>query len=45
MRNIFFQDETVTQNDLYFLCYMIERISRKIHQQNKIFFTSCRDKI
>lgn len=34
MRNIFFQDETVTQNDLYFLCYMIERVARKLHQRN-----------
>ena len=34
MTNIFFQDETVTQNDLYFLCYMIERVARKLHQRN-----------
>lgn len=35
MMNIFFENEKITENDLYFLCYMIERISRKIHQRNK----------
>jgi len=35
MTNIFFENEEITENDLYFLCYMIERISRKIHQRNK----------
>ena len=34
MTNIFFEDEIVTQNDLYFLCYMIERVARKLHQKN-----------
>jgi hypothetical protein len=35
MTNIFFADEIVTENDLYFLCYMIERVARKLHQRNK----------
>lgn len=35
MKNIFFEDECVTENDLYFICYMIERVSRKLHQRNK----------
>ena len=35
MTNIFFENEKITENDLYFLCYMIERIARKIHQRNK----------
>lgn len=35
MRNKFFKDEEITDNDLYFLCYMIERISRRIHQRNR----------
>lgn len=35
MMNIFFPDEEVTENDLYFLCYMIERVARKLHQRNK----------
>lgn len=34
MTNIFFEDEKVTKNDLYFICYMIERIARKLHQRN-----------
>lgn len=35
MRNIFFGDEEITENDLYFICYMIERVARKLHQHNK----------
>lgn len=35
MKNIFFENEEITENDVYFLCYMIERIARKIHQKNK----------
>ena len=34
MTNKYFQDEEITENDLYFLCYMIERVSRKLHQRN-----------
>lgn len=34
MTNIFFEDEPVTPNDLYFLCYMIERVARKLQQRN-----------
>lgn len=34
MTNIFFPDEEVTKNDLYFLCYMIERIARRLKQKN-----------
>lgn len=30
----FFEDENVTENDLYFICYMIERVARKLHQKN-----------
>ena len=33
MMNIYFEEE-VTENDLYFLCYMIERVARKLHQKN-----------
>lgn len=35
MKNIFFPDEEIEENDLYFLCYMIERVARKLHQKNK----------
>lgn len=34
MMNIYFPDEEITINDLYFLCYMIERVARKLHQRN-----------
>ena len=40
MTNIFFPDEQITENDLYFLCYMIERIARKLHQKNKYVVNS-----
>lgn len=35
MTNVFFTDEKITDNDLYFVCYMIERVARKLHQKNK----------
>lgn len=34
MINVLFKDEIVTENDLYFICYMIERVSRHLHQRN-----------
>lgn len=34
MKNIYFPDENITENDLYFVCYMIERTARKLHQHN-----------
>lgn len=34
MTNIFFEDEVVAQDDLFFLCYMIERVGRKLKQRN-----------
>lgn len=35
MTNIYFPDEEITTNDLYFICYMIERVARKLHQKNR----------
>ena len=35
MTNIYFPDEEITTNDLYFICYMIERVARKLHQRNR----------
>lgn len=35
MRNIYFPDETVNENDLYFVCSMIERTARTIKQPNR----------
>lgn len=33
MTNVFFKEQ-ITENDLYFLCYMIERVARKLKQRN-----------
>lgn len=33
MKNIYF-DEEIQTNDLYFICYMIERVARSLHQRN-----------
>ena len=35
MTNIYFPNEEVTVNDLYFVCYMVERIARQLKQPNK----------
>ena len=35
MINKYFEDEEIQQNDLFFMCSMIERVARKIHQRNK----------
>lgn len=34
-QNKHFDDEQVTDDDLYFMCYMIERVARNIKQRNK----------
>ncbi len=35
MRNVFFPNEEISENDLYFVCSMIERTARKIKQPNR----------
>ena len=35
MTNKYFPTERLSDNDLYFVCYMIERVARKIHQPNR----------
>ena len=35
MTNVFFPQEQVRTDDLYFVCYMIERIARRLKQSNK----------
>ena len=35
MTNKYFPDEEIKINDLYFICYMIERVARKLHQRNR----------
>lgn len=34
MMNIYFPQEKIQKNDLYFICYMIERVARRIRQKN-----------
>ena len=35
MMNIFFEEEEISKNDLYFICYMIERVARRLKQPNR----------
>lgn len=35
MRNKYFPEEEIQVNDLYFMCYMIERVARRLHQKNR----------
>ena len=35
MTNVFFPEDRVNADDLYFVCYMIERIARHLKQPNK----------
>jgi hypothetical protein len=35
MKNKYFPEEEIEINDLYFMCYMIERVARMLHQHNK----------
>lgn len=34
MTNIFFPEEKILENDLFFVCYMVERIARRLKQKN-----------
>lgn len=35
MKNVFFPEDEISKDDLYFVCYMIERVSRRLRQPNK----------
>lgn len=35
MTNIYFPEEEIDSNDVYFVCYMIERVARRINQRNE----------
>lgn len=35
MKNKYFPDEEIEENDLFFVCSMIERVARQLHQRNK----------
>lgn len=34
MKNIYFPDEDILENDLFFICYMIEKVARSLRQHN-----------
>lgn len=40
MKNKYFPDEEIQINDLFFMCYMIERVARHIRQKNKYVVNS-----
>lgn len=44
MKDIVFLDEPVTKNDLYFMCYMIERVARRLYQRNKYIVNALGEK-
>lgn len=35
MMNKYFPDEEITYNDVFFMCYMVERLGRRLHRRNK----------
>ena len=35
MKNKYFPEEDIEINDLYFVCYMIERVARRVKQKNR----------
>lgn len=35
MKNKYFPDEDIEEDDLFFICYMLERVARHLHQRNK----------
>ena len=35
MKNIYFPDEEIAEDDLYFICYMVEKVARLLKQCNK----------
>lgn len=35
MKNKYFPDEMIDTDDLYYICYMIERVARRLKQRNK----------
>lgn len=35
MKNKYFPEEQIEENDLYFVCYMIERVARHLKQKNQ----------
>lgn len=40
MKNVFFSDEEITKDDLFFICSLIERIARELKQRNSYVVNS-----
>ena len=40
MSNKYFPDEQISFDDLYFVCYMIERVARRLHRHN-LYVVEC----
>lgn len=40
MTNKYFPDEEIKKDDLFFICYMTERVARKLHQHNRYVVNS-----
>jgi len=35
MQNKYFPDESITENDVFFVCSMVERVARRLHCRNR----------
>lgn len=35
MKNLYFAEEDIRDDDLFFICYMVERVARKLHRRNR----------
>ena len=35
MKNRYFPDEQIQMDDVFFICYMVERVARRLHQKNQ----------
>ena len=43
MKNVFFPDEEITQDDVFYVCSLIERIARRLKQPNR-YVANCMGK-
>ena len=43
MKNVFFPDEEITQDDVFYVCSLIERIARHLKQPNR-YVVNCMGK-
>ena len=43
MKNVFFPDEVITKEDVFYVCSLIERIARRLKQPNR-YVVNCMGK-